>query len=99
MRIPTSKVTQLLLLLLSGDPADRSSGLPKEASPPHGPQHRVRVALQHCQRGGVAQESGPRRLILRAVADDSVLGVLCHATLWTQTVSVRPVPLEQGGLE
>ena len=50
----TSEVTQLLLLLLSGDPAGRSSGLPKEASPPHGPQHRVRVALQHCQRGGVA---------------------------------------------
>ena len=79
----------LLLLQLSGDPAGRSSGLPEEASPPHEPQHRVRVALQHCQRRDVAQESGPRRLVLKAVADD-VLGVFCHATLRTQAVSVRP---------
>ena len=63
----------LLLLQLSGDPAGRSSGLPEEASPPHEPQHRVRVALQHCQLRDVAQESGPRCLVLWAVADD-VLG-------------------------
>ena len=38
-------MSHLLLLLLSGDSASRSSGLLEEASPPHVLQHRVRVAL------------------------------------------------------
>ena len=62
----------LILLLLSGDSASRSSGLLEEASPPHELQHRVRVALQHRQRRGVAEERRSRRLVFWAVADKAL---------------------------